>query len=79
MAWVTSIEQKSGSGKIQPTQVVVQAKIFHVESGSLVVQLDSFGSSDRKNPGKQSQTLQFGEQSAHQLYRILKNTYKFQD
>ncbi len=79
MAWVTSVEVKTGSGKVQPTQLMAHAKIFRVESGDLVVQLDSFGSDNREKPGKQSQTLQFGEQAAHQLYRILKDTYKFQD
>lgn len=79
MAWVTSIELKGGTGKVQPTQLVVHAKVFPVESGNIVVQLDSFGSTERKIPGKQSQTLQFGEQVAHQLYRVLKDTYKFQD
>jgi hypothetical protein len=79
MAWVTSIELKDGSGKIQPTQLVVSAKFFSVESGARILQLDSFGSSDRKIQDKQSQTLQFGEAAAHQLYRILKDTYKFQD
>lgn len=79
MAWVTSIEAKSGTGKIQPTQLVAQAKVFSVESGAIVTQIDTFGSEDREKPGKQSQTLQFGEQAAHQLYRILKDTYNFQD
>ena len=79
MAWVTSVEVKGGSGKIQPTQLTAHAKVFHAESGALILQLDSFGSNEREKPGKQSQTLQFGEQAAHQLYRILKDTYKFQD
>ncbi|WP_295559756.1 hypothetical protein [uncultured Hyphomicrobium sp.] len=79
MAWVTSIEAKPGTGKIQPTQLVAKAKVFSSESGALIVQIDTAGSEDRAKPGKQSQTLQFGEQAAHQLYRILKDTYKFQD
>ncbi|WP_296203347.1 hypothetical protein [uncultured Hyphomicrobium sp.] len=79
MALVTFIELKAGTGKIQPTNLTAQAKVFTVESGALIVQLDSYGSADREIPSKQSQTLQFGEEAAHQLYRILKDTYKFQD
>jgi hypothetical protein len=79
MAWVTSVEANAGAGKIQPTQLVAKAKVFHTESGAAIVQIDTAGSMDREKPGKQSQTLQFGEQAAHQLYRILKDTYQFQD
>jgi hypothetical protein len=79
MAWVTSVELKGTGGKIRPTQIAAYVKVFPVESGALVVQLDTHGSDDREKPGKQSQTLQFGEAAAHQLYRILKDTYKFQD
>jgi hypothetical protein len=79
MALVISIEPKAGAGKIQPTQLVAKAKIFHTESGAAIVQIDTAGSENREKPGKQSQTLQFGEQAARQLYRILKDTYKFQD
>lgn len=79
MALVKSVELKSGSGKLQPTELTAFAKVFSVEGGQQIVQLDSYGSSTRQIPDKQSQTLQFGEQAAHQLYRILKDTYKFQD
>jgi hypothetical protein len=79
MALVTSIEAKAGTGKIQPTQLIAKAKVFHAESGAAIVQIDTTGSDNREKPGKQSQTLQFGEQAAHQLYRILKDTYKFRD
>ncbi len=79
MAWVLSVEAKPGSGKIQPTQLIAKAKVFHAESGAVIIQIDTAGSDDREKPGKQSQTLQFGEQAAHQLYRLLKDTYKFQD
>jgi hypothetical protein len=77
MAWVQSIERKSGKGRLQPTQVIAFVKVFDVESGSPIVQIDTLGSDDRKNPGKQSQTLQFGKESAEQLFNILKQTYHF--
>ncbi len=77
MAWVQRIERKDGKGRLQPTQVIAFVKVFDVESGSTIVQIDTSGSDDRKNPGKQSQTLQFGKESAEQLFNILKQTYHF--
>ena len=77
MGWVTSVERKEGAGKIQPTQFVAFVKVISADGGTSITQIDTYGSDDRKNPGKQSQTLQFGRQSAEQLYKILKDTYGF--
>jgi hypothetical protein len=77
MGWVKSVELKPGSGKIQPTQFIAYVKIFEPKDGSPVVQIDTYGSDDRKIPGKQSQTLQFGKESALQLYKILQDAYGF--
>jgi hypothetical protein len=77
MAWVTSVERRDGTGKLQPTQLTAYAKVFETET-SKIVQIDTFGSDDRKLPGKQSQTLQFGREAAEQLYLILKAAYKFE-
>lgn len=77
MGWVTSVERKEGTGKLQPTQFVAFVKVFLTEGGTPITQIDTYGSDDRKIPGKQSQTLQFGRESAEQLYKILKDTYGF--
>ncbi|WP_414461592.1 hypothetical protein [Hyphomicrobium sp. DY-1] len=77
MAWVKEIECKSGDGKLQPTQVVAQVKIFTPNGALPVVQIDTYGSEERKIPGKQSQTLQLGKEAAFKLYKILKETYGF--
>ena len=77
MAWITSIETSAGTGKVQPTQVVARVKIFSDQNGIPIVQIDTHGSADREKPGKQSQTLQLGRQAAQQLYRVLKDTYRF--
>ena len=77
MAWIKSIEHKEGYRKVQPTQLVASVKIFTPEDGSAVVQIDTYGSEDRLVPGKTSQTLQFGRESAAQLFAILKETYGF--
>ena len=68
MAWVEKIEIQRGTGKLQPTQVVAHAKVFHGQDGSPILQVDTGGSKARQNPGKQSQTLQFGREAGKQLY-----------
>lgn len=77
MAWVEKVEIEQGTGKLQPTQVVAHAKVFRGQDGSPILQVDTGGSKARQNPGKQSQTLQFGREAAKQLYLILQNTYGF--
>ena len=77
MAWITSVEKSEGAGRLQPTHVAAHVKVFQVEGGQTIIQIDTHGSTDRENPGKQSQTIQFGRESAYQLYAIMKNTYGF--
>ncbi|MBI1649460.1 hypothetical protein [Hyphomicrobium sulfonivorans] len=77
MAWITSFELKAGSGKLHPTQLVGAVKVFVPEPGKAIVQIDTYGSDEREMPNKQSQTIQFGRESAHQLFTILKETYEF--
>jgi hypothetical protein len=77
MAWITSFERKAGSGKLHPTQLVAHVKVFRTEGDLPIIQIDTLGSEDREKPHKQSQTIQIGEESARQLYLILKETYGF--
>jgi hypothetical protein len=77
MAWVSVIEKVEGKGKLQPTQVVARCKIFAPINGTPIVQIDTTGSFGRELPGKTSQTLQFGEEAARQLFDILRDTYGF--
>jgi hypothetical protein len=71
MDWVTRVEVRGGDGKIKPTHVTAFAKVFTPDGGAPVIQLDTFGSEDRAMPDKQSQTLQFGKDSAAQLFQFL--------
>jgi hypothetical protein len=50
---------------------------FETQDNRTVLQIDTRGSEERENPGKQSQTLQLGEEAARQLFNILKRTYNF--
>ncbi|MEK4033562.1 hypothetical protein WOC76_16265 [Methylocystis sp. IM3] len=77
MAWVKRVERKQGEGRRQPSEVIAFVKVFDIQDSSPIIQIDTFGSEDRQNPGKQSQTLQFGRESAKQLFDLLKQTYKF--
>jgi hypothetical protein len=77
MAWITHFEPKEGTGRIQPSQVVGLVKVFSLEGGH-VVQIDTQGSRDRENPGKQSQTIQIGREAGRELFDILKHTFGFE-
>jgi hypothetical protein len=57
---------------LYPTQV-----ICHWSVGNGLLQLATYGSDDREMPGKTSQTLQFTRESAAQLFRIMKEEFKF--
>jgi hypothetical protein len=78
MAWIKSFEKRDGRGKLQPSQVVGVVKIFEPTDGNPIVQIDTNGSADRANPGKQSQTIQLGREAARELFDILKRTYGFE-
>ena len=45
--------------------------------GKHYVQIDTYGRSDREQPGKISQSIQLDERSARFLFDLLKSEYKF--
>jgi hypothetical protein len=49
--------------------------IFTAEDGRKYVQLETFGSKERKIPGKTSQAIQLNEASAGDLKRIIEETF----
>jgi hypothetical protein len=77
MAWIKNFETPDGNGKRQPSEVVGLVKVFEPSDRSPIVQIDTNGSADRANPGKQSQTIQLGRTAAKELFDILKRTYDF--
>jgi hypothetical protein len=77
MAWIKNFETRDGKGRPQPSQVVGLIKIFEPTDGDPIVQIDTNGSADRANPGKQSQTIQLGREAAREPFDILKRTYDF--
>lgn len=77
MTLITSFERKHGTGKLHPTKLVGYVKVIESDSHPPIVQIDTLGSEEREKPNKQSQTIQMGKESAHQLFLILKETYGF--
>jgi hypothetical protein len=79
VALVTRLEKEERSvATLHRTHLVARYMVAEVEGGRLF-QINSYGSDDRQIPGKLSQTLQFTEDSAHQLYRALKAEFGFSD
>ncbi|MBB4020902.1 MULTISPECIES: hypothetical protein [Actibacterium] len=79
MAFVRSIERDDKEVRsAHPTQLVCKYMVGE-RDGMKVLQLNSYGSDDRDMPGKLSQTLQFSEESARQLYQILHAEFGFGD
>ena len=77
MAIITRFEKIPGEGRLHPTNVVAKVKTFGDPSKAPIVQIDTMGSDEREIPGKLSQTIQLTEDSARQLFEILRNTYQF--
>ena len=71
MALVVSLEKDTRDFRaLHPTELVCRY-IVAERDGRKVLQLNSYGSSGREVPDKLSQTLQFNEESARQLYSLL--------
>ena len=77
MAVVTSIEpdDRNFSGQ-HPTGLVCRYVVGH-SNGQRILQLNSYGSETRDFPDKLSQTLQFDEKSARQLFDVLRTEFGF--
>lgn len=74
MAFVRKVEWTPKERiKLHPSEVVCH--VYADPSVPSIVQMDTLGSEKRKNPGKQSQTLQFSEDSARQLVVMLKRAF----
>lgn len=72
---ITVLTEAKGVGGAQhPTEGPCVWKVFgHGIDRRL--QLDTFGSDDRENPGKLSQTLQLDERAARELLTVLRQAF----
>ncbi|MEO1492003.1 MAG: methionyl-tRNA formyltransferase [Pseudomonadota bacterium] len=76
MALVNSLVRKDLS---RPTlhKGIEASYSFFEHDGRRLLQIDSFGTTEREMPGKKSQTLQFDDETASQLFAILKREFGF--
>ena len=68
--------------KLHKDRNTVHEKVYATYStfdsyGKHYVQIDTYGRSDREQPGKISQSIQLDETSAKFLFDLLKSEYKF--
>ncbi|SIS75067.1 hypothetical protein [Phaeovulum vinaykumarii] len=80
MALVVSLEKDEGRElrAAHPTRVPCKYIVGECD-GRKVLQLNTYGSGERAHPGKLSQTLQFDEDAASQLFRMLKSEFGFEE
>tara|TARA_R110002124_G_scaffold35633_3_gene115718 strand:+ start:336 stop:578 length:243 start_codon:yes stop_codon:yes gene_type:complete len=77
MAFVVSISPDEREFRnTHPTELQCRYVVGE-RDGKKVLQLNSYGSSNREIPEKLSQTLQFGEHAARQLFDLLRAEYGF--
>ncbi|HEY7449503.1 MAG TPA: hypothetical protein VH702_15215 [Vicinamibacterales bacterium] len=75
MAVISKFIPVEGSiGHRQPTTVECAWRGFDADEGRML-QLDTFGSTTRKHPGKQSQTLQLDRSAALELVAIIHRVF----
>ena len=77
MALVSDVKADDKSvNRLHPTDLVCRYLVGR-PNGQRILQLDTYGSADRKEPDKVSQTLQFNEHSARQLFDVIKKEFGF--
>ncbi len=75
MALVRKIEPREKDIRAVHNTTTCTFTVFVDEDGGRYLQLETYGSEEREIPGKVKQTLQFNEQSAAQLLKILRDTF----
>ncbi len=74
MALVTQIMEVQKERQRVHEIVECSASVFDA-AGRRFLQLDTYGSADRKHKGKVSQALQFDHKGAEQLLRLIRQTF----
>ncbi len=77
MAFVIQLEKDDREFRsLHPTKVICKYVINERDSRK-ILQLNTYGSDHREVPGKLSQTIQFDEEAARQLYMLLTREFGF--
>jgi len=77
MAVITKFEKEQRQPTLHPTYVICGWAIASSAEGGPLLQLTTYGSASRENPGKVSQTVQLTKESAGMLFDILKREFRF--
>ena len=78
MAVVDGFKRRSHIPKLHPTHVICFWSVSVDDRGTAnLLQIDTTGSDERQNPGKQSQTIQLSRESARELFELLSREFKF--
>lgn len=75
MALVTELKQITKDRQAVHGPVECAYSVFTGPDGRRYLQLETFGSKERKIPGKTSQALQLSESSAAELKRLIEETF----
>lgn len=75
MALIRELSRGSRDVRVHPTTVDALYESLISESGDNLLQLTTFGSDARQNPGTPSQTLQFDRRVAAQLVEVIRLTF----
>ena len=76
MALIQHLEQKTPETKSVHRTVEASYFIVTDAEGNKYLQIETYGSADRKIKGKTSQAIQFDKESASQLFDILKQEFQ---
>jgi len=75
MALITALKQITKDRQSVHAEVECAYSVFTGSDGEKYVQLETFGSLERKIPGKTSQAIQLNESSAASLKHIIEQTF----
>ncbi|HLP67423.1 MAG TPA: methionyl-tRNA formyltransferase [Rhizobium sp.] len=76
MALVRQFEHKPMDRNSLHREIAASYSAFGID-GKRIIQIDTYGSTDREFPGKKSQTIQLDREGAENLFLILKNEFGF--
>jgi hypothetical protein len=77
MALLREIEKKEPQNPKIHSEINGSYQTFEIPGDRKYIQIDTYGSKNRKFPGKISQSLQFDEKSAREFFEILRKEFDF--
>lgn len=75
MALVRRIEEGASNSRQHPTETECTFHLAYSDDGAKLLTLNTYGSQERKIAGKVSQTIQFDQHAAAELYKLILRTF----